>query len=42
MRHGKQTSGEWIGKDIKRKTRRQYSAEEKFVLSWTGCAVKKA
>ena len=29
MRRNKQTSGERIVKDIKRKTRKQYSAEEK-------------
>ena len=30
MRRNKQTSGERIVKDIKRKTRKQYSAEEKI------------
>lgn len=30
MRQGKSTPGERIAKDIKRKTRKQYSAEEKI------------
>ena len=36
MTRNKQTSGERIVKDIKRKTRKQYSAEEKIriVLGW--------
>ena len=41
MRRNKQTSGERIVKDIKRKTRKQYSAEEKSVLYWMVYAVKK-
>ena len=40
MRQSKQTSGERIVKDIKRKTRKQYSAEEKIrivlVMAKTG------
>jgi hypothetical protein len=28
-------------KDIRRATRKQYSAEEKSALCWTGCVVKK-
>ena len=41
MRH-KQTRGEGIVKDIKCKTRKQYSAEEKFASYWTVCVAKKA
>ena len=36
MRHSKQTSGERIVKDIKRKTRKQYSAEEKIRIVLDG------
>ena len=36
MRRNKQTSGERIVKDIKRKTRKQYSAEEKIRIVLDG------
>ena len=36
MRQSKQTSGERIVKDIKRKTRKQYSAEEKIRIVLDG------
>ena len=36
MRRTKQTSGERIVKDIKRKTRKQYSAEEKIRILLDG------
>ena len=36
MRRTKQTSGERIVKDIKRKTRKQYSAEEKIRIVLDG------
>ena len=36
MRRNKQTSGERIVKDIKRKTRKQYSAEEKIRIALDG------
>jgi len=36
MRRNKQTSGERIVKEIKRKTRRQYSAEEKIRIVLDG------
>jgi len=36
MRKTRQTSGERIVKDIKRKTRRQYSAEEKIRIVLDG------
>ena len=36
MRRSKQTSGERIVKDIKRKTRKQYSAEEKIRIVLDG------
>lgn len=53
MRRSKQSDGERIVKDIKRKTRKQYSAEESErsangsrnsepVLSWTVFGVKRA
>ena len=35
MRRNKQTDGERIVKDIKRKTRKQYSAEEKLAILCT-------
>jgi len=53
MRKTRQSSGERIVKDIKRKTRKQYSAEESErsaigsrnsepVLCWMACAARKA
>ena len=42
MRQSKQTSGERIVKDIKRKTRKQYSAEEKIRIVLVGSEAKKA
>ena len=36
MRRNKQTDGERIVKDIKRKTRKQYSAEEKIRIVLDG------
>jgi len=36
MRQSKQTSGDWIVKDIKRNTRKQYSAEEKIRIVLDG------
>jgi len=42
MRRNKQTDGERIVKDIKRKTRRQYSAEGKSASCWTDFGAKRA
>ena len=42
MRQNKQTSGERIVKDIKRKTRKQYSAEEKVPIVLDGLRGEKS
>ena len=42
MRKTRQTSGERIVKDIKRKTRKRYSAEEKIRIVLEACAAKRA
>ena len=42
MRHSKTTSGERIVKDIKRKTRKQYSAEEKIRIVLDGLRSKES
>lgn len=42
MKPSKSTHGERVVKDIKRKTRKQYSAEEKIGLFWMVFAVKTA
>ena len=41
MRKTRQTDGERIVKDIKRKTRKQYSAEEKIRIVLEACAGKR-
>ena len=42
MRRNKQTDGERIVKDIKRKTRKQYSAEEKIRIVLDGLRGKES
>ncbi len=42
MAKDEKVSAEEVVRDIRRQTRKKYSAEEKTRLCWKGCAARKA